>query len=66
MFNPPKSLSFFILNYLFIIRWTTLVHQFAPQKFKKGRLFDSIVPNENEQAENSYNDIDLDSKYGKG
>jgi len=42
------------------------VHQFAPHKFKKGRLFDSIVPNENEQGENSYNDIDIDSKYGKG
>ena len=31
-----------------IYRWTTLVNQFAPNKFKKGRLFDSL-PEEGEK-----------------
>jgi len=59
----------FIIKNIFIIlnnfRWSTLVHQFAPQKFKKGRLFDSIIPTDEQEA-NSYNDIDAESKFGKG
>ena len=52
--NNPKPID--PSNYKqHIYRWTTLVNQFAPNKFKKGRYFDSIPEedkykkNENEQ-----------------
>ena len=35
-----------------IYRWTTLVNQFAPNKFKKGRFFDSL-PEEGEKLSNA-------------
>ena len=35
-----------------IYRWTTLVNQFAPNKFKKGRFFDSL-PEEGEKHSNA-------------
>ena len=35
-----------------IYRWTTLVNQFAPNKFKKGRFFDSL-PEEGEKLGNA-------------
>ena len=38
-----------------IVRWTSLVNQFAPNKFKKGRFFDSLP----EQKENKNEDKDI-------
>ena len=38
-----------------IVRWTSIVNQFAPNKFKKGRFFDSLP----EQKEEKNDDRDL-------
>ena len=38
-----------------IVRWTSIVNQFAPNKFKKGRFFDSLP----EQKEEKNEDRDL-------
>lgn len=38
--NPPKNHIY--KYYKPNVRWTTLVHQFAPSKFNKGRYFDSL------------------------
>ena len=43
--NPPKH----------IYRWTTLVNQFAPNKFKKGRFFD-VLPKEEDNEKEYKND----------
>jgi hypothetical protein len=44
-FDPdnPNPIDIEELKKNHIYKWTTLVHQFAPQKFKKGRFFDSIT-----------------------
>ena len=34
-----------------VYRWTTLVNQFAPNKFKKGRFFDSLPEDKSNQIE---------------
>ena len=40
--NHPQPIDFNETRQQHIYRWTTLVNQFAPNKFKKGRFFDSI------------------------
>ena len=45
-YNPKKK---------HIVRWTSLVNQFAPNKFKKGRFFDSLP----EEKEDKNNDRDI-------
>ena len=45
--NNPKPIEFGQKKQ-HIYRWTTLVNQFAPNKFKKGRFFDSL-PKEGEK-----------------
>ena len=45
-FNPKQK---------HLVRWTSLVNQFAPNKFKKGRFFDSLP----EEKENKNEDRDL-------
>ena len=45
--NNPKPIDY-ANKKQHIYRWTTLVNQFAPNKFKKGRFFDSL-PKEREQ-----------------
>ena len=45
-YNPKKK---------HIVRWTSLVNQFAPNKFKKGRFFDSLP--EEKEDKNSDKDI---------
>ena len=39
--NNPKPIDYASVK-KHIYRWTTLVNQFAPNKFKKGRFFDSL------------------------
>ena len=34
-----------------VYRWTSLVNQFAPNKFKKGRLFDSLPEDKGNKSE---------------
>ena len=46
-----------------IYRWTTLVNQFAPNKFKKGRFFDSL-PEEGEKHGDDNNQGDLSNLKG--
>ena len=41
--NNPKPIDY-ANKRQHIYRWTTLVNQFAPNKFKKGRYFDSLFP----------------------
>ena len=47
------------LNYNYkpkhVVRWTSIVNQFAPNKFKKGRFFDSLP----EEKENKNEDKDI-------
>ena len=45
--NNPKPIDY-ANKKQHIYRWTTLVNQFAPNKFKKGRFFDSL-PKQGEQ-----------------
>ena len=42
-----------------VVRWTSLVNQFAPNKFKKGRFFDSLP----EQKENKNEEKDLFANF---
>ena len=51
-----------------VYRWTTLVNQFAPNKFKKGRFFDSLPEdkgNKNEDKDNFINFKGFMSNYMK-
>ena len=49
--NNPKPIDY-ANKKQHIYRWTTLVNQFAPNKFKKGRFFDSLPKdNENKKEE---------------
>ena len=61
--NNPKPID---LNYknIHIYRWTTLVDKFAPNKFKKGRFFDSL-PKEGEKTEKNTNIKGFMSDYFK-
>ena len=43
-----------------IVRWTSVVHQFAPNKFKKGRFFDSLP--ESKENKNDERDLFADLK----
>ena len=53
-FDPNKISNIDINNprQKHIYRWTTLVAQFAPNKFKKGRFFDSLPPDSNKPSDN--------------
>ena len=48
--NNPKPIDYANTR-KHIYRWTTLVNQFAPNKFKKGRYFDSLPKQEQEKEE---------------
>jgi hypothetical protein len=51
-FDPahPKPIDITKPSKNHIYRWTSLVHQFAPQKFKNGRMFD-VIPEAVEKVE---------------
>jgi hypothetical protein len=53
-FDPNKISNIDINNprQKHIYRWTTLVAQFAPNKFKKGRFFDSLPPDTEKPSDN--------------
>jgi len=53
--NNPKPINLTYKNN-HIYRWTTLVNQFAPNKFKKGRFFDSL-PEEGEKHKEGENNL---------
>ena len=53
--NNPKPIDLTYKNN-HIYRWTTLVNQFAPNKFKKGRFFDSL-PEEGEKHQEAENNL---------
>ena len=48
--NNPKPIDY-ANKRQHIYRWTTLVNQFAPNKFKKGRYFDSLSKEEEKEKE---------------
>ena len=48
--NNPKPIDY-ANKRQHIYRWTTLVNQFAPNKFKKGRYFDSLPKEEEKEKE---------------
>ena len=63
-FDPNKPISIDFMNRKqHIYRWTTLVNQFAPNKFKKGRFFDSL-PKENEKKEEEMPKMDSPGSNG--
>ncbi len=49
-----------------IYRWTSLVNQFAPNKFKKGRFFDVLPESKNQIAkDDGFKDVNFLSNYMK-
>jgi len=60
-FDPdhPTPIDFSEKKPQHIYKWSTLVNQFAPNKFKKGRFFDSI----NQEKGNVDNKGDLDNQF---
>jgi hypothetical protein len=70
-FDPdnPKPIDIEDAHKKHIYKWTTLVNQFAPQKFKQGRFFDALqnASQSNDQG-NMYNDLNgvFESAYMKG
>ena len=56
--NNPKPIDF-SQKKQHIYRWTTLVNQFAPNKFKKGRFFDSLPKEGEKENENENQKIDF-------
>ena len=55
--NNPKPIDF-ANKKQHIYRWTTLVNQFAPNKFKKGRFFDSLPKQEEQEKEEEMPKVD--------
>ena len=51
--NHPQPIDFSETRQQHIYRWTTLVNQFAPNKFKKGRFFESITEAKEDRDENN-------------
>ena len=60
-FDPdhPTPIDFSEKKPQHIYKWSTLVNQFAPNKFKRGRFFDSI----NQEKGNVDNKGDLDNQF---
>ena len=60
-FDPkhPQIIDFSEKKPQHIYKWSTLVNQFAPNKFKRGRFFDSI----NQEKGNVDNKGDLDNQF---
>ena len=56
--NNPKPIDY-ANKRQHIYRWTTLVNQFAPNKFKKGRYFDSLPKEEEKEKEKETPKIDF-------
>ena len=51
-FDPKNPKKFeYDPKHKHVYRWTTLVNQFAPNKFKKGRFFDSLPEDKSNQVE---------------
>ena len=57
--NHPAVIDFSEKKPQHIYKWSTLVNQFAPNKFKRGRFFDSI----NQEKGNVDNKGDLDNQF---
>ena len=60
--NNPKPIDY-ANHRKHIYRWTTLVNQFAPNKFKKGRYFDSL-PKQGEQEKEEMPKVDYPGVKG--
>ena len=56
--NNPKPIEL-TTKKQHIYRWTTLVNQFAPNKFKKGRFFDSLPEEGEKRGDMDNNQIDF-------